>query len=137
MNIANHYEKVNTFSRSIEISQIITYCVILAQIIIFLAAIQTNYASIHYKIIMNFFVLTPFCILVLAAFKTSSIDPVDEVLVEYRNGEQQKVMTNLDSCLYCDICSSYVKSSSKHCRLCNRCVGNFDHHCKWINNCIG
>ena len=133
----NHYEKVNTFSQRVEISQIIAYCLVIAQLIIFLAGVQTNYVSLTYRIVMNLFILTAFCVMVLAAVKVSLIDPVDSILLEYRNGDQQKVISMLDHCLYCDTCNSYVQNTSKHCRLCNRCVDKFDHHCKWVNNCIG
>jgi hypothetical protein len=79
--MANNYEKVNTFSRRIEISQIFTYCMIISQLIIFLAAVQTNYISSSYQIVMNCLILPSFCVMVVAGLKVSSIDPVDSVLL--------------------------------------------------------
>lgn len=39
--------------------------------------------------------------------------------------------------VWCQYCSAFVHTSSKHCKLCDKCVETFDHHCRWLNTCIG
>ncbi|CAD8153264.1 unnamed protein product [Paramecium octaurelia] len=70
------------------------------------------------------------------AFKTSYIDPTDDLIIQQRSG----LNIPLDQELYdyfCQFCDSYVSGTTKHCKVCERCVSDFDHHCKWLNNCIG
>ncbi|CAD8067198.1 unnamed protein product [Paramecium sonneborni] len=69
-------------------------------------------------------------------FKTSYIDPTDDIIIQYRkglnNGQDQELYD-----YFCQHCDCYVSVTTKHCKVCERCVQDFDHHCKWLNNCVG
>ncbi len=77
----NNYEKVNAFSRKVQMSQVFTYSLILGQLIIFFAAVQANYVSVASKILMVFLMVLSFTVLVITCYKCSSIDPVDSVML--------------------------------------------------------
>ncbi|CAD8152491.1 unnamed protein product [Paramecium pentaurelia] len=70
------------------------------------------------------------------AFKTSYIDPTDDLIIQQRNGLNVVQDQELYD-YFCQYCDSYVSGTTKHCKVCERCVSDFDHHCKWLNNCIG
>jgi palmitoyltransferase len=131
------YEPVNTFTREIKLNQIISYTLVISLFVVFFAAVQNNYQNQTTRIVMMVLFLIDFCGLLVTACIASKTDPVDPMMLIFRNGDRQQIVNYLDSCLYCDTCRSYVKNTSRHCKICNRCVNRFDHHCAWINNCIG
>ena len=55
-------------------------------------------------------ILLDFVVLVISVFIASKIDPVDPVLLIYRNGDRSTLSEYANnSLLYCDTCRSYVK----------------------------
>lgn len=87
----DRYEKVNTFTRQISIGQVASYTIVIVVLIVFLTAVQKNYDNSNTRIVMVALILLSFCCLVIATMITSKIDPVDPVLVEYRNGDRSKI----------------------------------------------
>ena len=79
-------------------------------------------------IFVAFFALT-----VLSGICTMTIDPVDPLVVQAEEGDNEVH----EDVLYCRYCRASVQLDSKHCWDCNKCVANFDHHCPWLNTCIG
>ncbi|XP_036360978.1 palmitoyltransferase ZDHHC11-like [Octopus sinensis] len=67
----------------------------------------------------------------LGSFLTVTyIDPVEENV-------QKRLALSGANITYCNICTAFVHSDSRHCSDCNKCISEFDHHCPWLNNCIG
>ena len=79
--MGNPYGKVCTFTRSLQGMQLFTYCLVAAQLVLFLAGIQANYISTTYRTAMMVLILLAFTTMVITCFKVSSIDPVDAVLL--------------------------------------------------------
>ena len=53
--------------------------------------------------------LLDFIVLVISVVIASRIDPVDPILLMYRNGDRSGLRDYADILLYCDTCRSYVK----------------------------
>ncbi|CAD8063294.1 unnamed protein product [Paramecium sonneborni] len=86
-------------------------------------------------ILASLFYFLAFMIFIYA-FKTSYIDPTDDLIIQQRNGLNNGQEQELYD-YFCQYCDSYVSGTTKHCKVCERCVSDFDHHCKWLNNCVG
>lgn len=106
-------------------------------LIVFCSCVQNNYVSQPIRIIMMILFFGDLLVLAVSTYFSSKCDPVDPILLTYRNGNREEILPVINDCLYCDTCNSYVMETSRHCKICNRCVHHFDHHCGWINNCIG
>jgi len=79
------YNTVNTFSRRPCINQIISYIIIIFDNITFWLLIQTNYESQLCRFTMITFFSCSVIIMLLLGCLTSSYDPSDPIMTEYRN----------------------------------------------------
>ena len=139
--------KINGFSLPLEFQQVLTWILIILDIILFYYYILKeisfncpNEIKIFLLIIHSFLLI----IILIFGFLSTYIDPSDPILKKeimkknkiQRNKEHYilEISRNFPFCL---ICCSNIHSTSKHCKKCNKCIKNFDHHCNWLNNCVG
>lgn len=137
--------KKNGFSCPTNFTQIISWILFIfiniKYFIITKKVINTNYhVSITITVIHSIIATLLFFALII----TTISDPCDPfVLIEIEkkhNCKKNNIEYNLEinkNQDFCILCSSNIKSSSKHCKNCNKCIDIFDHHCSWLNNCIG
>lgn len=85
----DNYEPVTTFTRRVQLNQMASYCIVTALVVVFLAAVQPNFANSTNRIVVTVLFMTAFGVVLVFTFITSKIDPVDPVLVEYRAGNRQ------------------------------------------------
>lgn len=85
----DQYKPVNTFSRSPQIPQIISYILVSSLTIVFFAAVQGNYQSQSTRIALITVFMIDLCILVVSCLYCSKIDPADPLMLNYRNGDRK------------------------------------------------
>lgn len=120
MEEADNYEPVHTFTRKVVPNQIAAYLIMIALLITFLAAVQPNIEDQPLRIVLTILFILCFLTALASGWVTSRRDPVDPVLSDYRGGRRSQITVALETCLYCDVCHSYVLTTSRHCRMCNR-----------------
>ena len=141
------FYKINGFSLPLEIHQVLTWILLLLNIILFYYYIIQEINKLYPKEIEIFLLIIHSFLLIIIlifGFLSTYIDPSDPLLKKeimkknknQRNKEHYilEISRNFPFCL---ICCSNIHSTSKHCKKCNKCIKNFDHHCNWLNNCIG
>lgn len=84
------YSPVNTFTRRVQINQIVSYLLVTSLFIIFFASIQNNYRHPTTRLTIIIIFMTDFLVLVLSTLVVSMIDPADPVLLIYRNGDKKE-----------------------------------------------
>jgi len=95
------YSTVNTFTRPLQINQVISYVVVLSLFIFFFAAIQHNYQNQTTRITIIVLFIIDFLIVLITGIFASKIDPADPIMLTYRNGDKNEIIKYLDQCLYC------------------------------------
>lgn len=95
------YSTVNTFTRRLQLNQIISYVLVLSLFIVFFAAIQNNYENQSTRITMIVLFVIDFLIVLVSGTIASKIDPADPIMLIYRNGDKNEIIKYLDQCLYC------------------------------------
>ena len=95
------YSTVNTFTRPIKSNQLISYILVLSLFIVFFAAIQNNYQNQSTRITIIILFVIDFVIVLVTGLIASKIDPVDPIMLIYRNGDKNEIIQYLDQCLYC------------------------------------
>jgi hypothetical protein len=128
---------INAFTMKPSVTQILSYCIVLAGIIIFYKCITTNMFHTTACIVFSIIYGVSTIILIIFSALSSCLDPTDPIIIDYRNCLKEGKAFDSNNCYYCETCQSYCNQTSKHCKICERCVNVFDHHCIWINNCIG
>lgn len=84
----DQYQTVNTFTRTPQLTQVISYILVTAIFVVFFAAVQGNYQDQGIRITMIILFTIDFCVLAISTFLASKTDPVDPVMVQYRNGNR-------------------------------------------------
>ena len=123
----SEYETINTFHRRPVPAQMITYLMFFGEALTFFICMYVNYTHLAKQIaILILYIITMIAQIILTVL-TSCSDPSDDMMIEYRNNVSGRYCLtnfrrnmNVDDCLYCDICTSYVKESSRHCKVCQR-----------------
>lgn len=85
----NRYETVNTFAKFPNCNQVISVTLVIALLVVFFTAIQNNLASATSRIVFIPMFIASFTVLTLSAFVTSKIDPADQVMLIYLNGDRK------------------------------------------------
>ena len=90
------YVKINTFSRTPSIAQILSYLLILLQSCIIYIMIIPRFISESTKIVFIVLYSVSLAALVFTTFLCSWIDPSDEVMVDCKNGNCGKYSGRLE-----------------------------------------
>jgi hypothetical protein len=81
------YNPSNTCSRKPACHQILCYCVIIAENLIFWAFLQSHFLSQNVRLVMVSLYACSVCLLVTLGLITSMMDPSDPVMRDYRSGD--------------------------------------------------
>ena len=145
-NNTNKY-KINGFSFPLEIQQVLTWLLLILNIVYFYYFIFNEIERYYPKEINIFLLIIHSFLLAFVlffGFLITYIDPSDSLLKkeikkknEILKEKKHYILEVSKNYPFCLICCSNIYSSSKHCKRCNKCIRNFDHHCNWLNNCIG
>ncbi len=79
---------MNGFSRRIALNQAISYILIVALLVVYFSGIQNNFVNQTSRIVLTVLFLVILTLLLVSGGCSSAIDPVDPIMVAYRNGNK-------------------------------------------------
>jgi hypothetical protein len=102
------YEVLNTFSRRPCLTQILSYVLVLFINVCFWGLLQPHFDSQVTRLAIVVAFAVSLAVLLIAGVATSLLDPSDQIVRQYRNGNDQmyhspllRIRNNIESCLYC------------------------------------